>query len=92
MLAICALHFFVVIFQPRLIHKFRVCWGRFGGGVPVSRLGFAAWGSAFGIFGLAAILNGYGVLSTSRVPLMLLAGFLVVVTAGFYDTYRHKHR
>jgi hypothetical protein len=92
MLALCGVEFFIAIFQPRFIRRFRISWGRFGGGVPVSRIGFAAWGLAFGIFGLAAILNGCGVLSSSHVPFMLLAGFLVVVTAGFYDTYRYKHR
>ena len=92
MLTICAIHFYVVIFQPSLLRRFRVSWGRFGGGVPVSRLGGAAWGLAFGIFGLAAILAGYGVLPNSRVPFVLLAGFLVVVAAGFYDTFKHRRR
>jgi hypothetical protein len=92
MLVLCGFHFFVAIFQPRLLRKFRISWGRFGGGVPISRLGFATWGFAFGVFGLAAILSGYGVISNSQVPFMLLAGFLVVVAGGFYDTYRHRHR
>ena len=35
MLTICAIHFYVVIFQPSLLRRFRVSWGRFGGGVPV---------------------------------------------------------
>ena len=92
MLTICAINFYVVIFQPRLLRRFHISWGRFGGGVPVSRLGGAAWGLAFGIFGLAAILNGYGMLSNSQVPFMLLAGFLVVAAAGFYDSYKHRRR
>ncbi len=92
MLTIAALSFSVVIFQPQLLRRFHIRWGRFGGGVPMSRLGGAAWGLAFGIFGLAAILAGYGVLPNSRVPFMLLAGFLVVVAAGFYDTFKHRRR
>jgi hypothetical protein len=92
MLAICGLNFSVVIFKPSLLRRFHVSWGRFGGGVPVSRLGFATWGLAFGIFGLAAVLNGNGVLSSSHVPFLLLAGFLVVVAAGFYDSVKHRRR
>jgi hypothetical protein len=92
MLTICAINFYVVIFQPRLLRRFHISWGRFGGGVPVSRLGCAAWGLAFGIFGLAAILAGYGVLPNSRVPFMVLAGFILVVAAGFYDTFKHRRR
>ena len=91
MLVLCAVEFYIAIFQPHFIRRFRIRWGRFGGGVLVSRLGFAAWGLAFGIFGLAAILNGCGVLSDSGVPFFLVTGFLVVVAAGFYDTYRNKH-
>ena len=90
MLALCAVEFYIAIFQPPFIRRFRISWGRFGGSVPVSRLGFAAWGLAFGIFGLAAILNGCGVLPSSDVPFMLVAGFLVVVAAGFYDTFIHR--
>jgi hypothetical protein len=90
MLTICAIQFYVIIFQPRFFHRLHIRWGRFGGSVPVSRLGGAAWGLAFGIFGLAAVLNGYGVLSSSHVPFMLAAGFVVAAAAGFYDTYKHK--
>jgi hypothetical protein len=92
MLVLAGFNFFIAIFQPRFLHKFRIRWGRFGGNVIVSRLGFAAWGLAFGIFGLAAILNGCGMLSNAQVPFMLLAGFLVIAAGGFYDTYRHRHR
>jgi hypothetical protein len=92
MLVLAGFHFFVAIFHPRFLHKFRISWGRFGGGVRVSRLGFAGWGFAFSIIALAAILNGYGILSSSHVPFMLLAAFLVLAAAGFYDTYRQRHR
>jgi hypothetical protein len=92
MLAIAGILFFVAIFQPRFLHKFRISWGRFGGGVRVSRLGFAGSGFAFSIIGLAAILNGYGVLSSSHMPFMLLAAFLILAVAGFYDIYRQRHR
>jgi hypothetical protein len=92
MFTLSAINLSVVTFWPKLLRRFRVSWGRFGGGVPVSRLGGAAWRLAFAIFGLAAMLAGFGAISNSQVPIFLLAGFIVVVVAGFYDTYRRNRK
>jgi hypothetical protein len=92
MFTLAAINLSVVIFWPQLLRRFRVSWGRFGGGVPVSRLGGASWGLAFAVFGLAAMLAGFGTISNSQVPIILFAGFLVVVVAGLFDTYRHNRK
>jgi hypothetical protein len=92
MFAISSIHFAVIIFWPQLLRRFRISWGRFGGSVPVSRLGDASWGVAFAIFGLASTLAGFGKISNAQVPIFLIAGFLVIVTAGFYDIYHHKRK
>jgi hypothetical protein len=92
MFSLSAINSTVIIFWPQLLRRFRVSWGRFGGGVPVSRLGGASWGVALAIFGLAALLAGFGKISNSQVPIFLIAGFLVIVAAGFYDSYRHKRK
>jgi hypothetical protein len=82
---ICGLEFVVVLFQPRRWTRWR--WGE-GDGPRVSRVGGAAWGIFFGIFGAVAILNGYlAVLPSSRVLPILFAAFGLVCIAGFYDTF-----
>jgi hypothetical protein len=92
MLTLSAINLSVVIFWLKLLRRFRVSWGRCGGGAPVSRLGGTSWGVAFAIFGLAALLAGFAEISNSQVPIFLVAVFLVVVAAAFYDTYRYNRK
>jgi hypothetical protein len=88
-LAVGILEFAVIAFYPRFLK--RVHWGRFGGGPPMSRIGAAAWGVFFVAFGIAMIMNGYfRALSSFGVGMVLLAGFIQLFAAGFYDMFRHK--
>ena len=92
MLVACVLTFVVVIFLPQFLRG--ITWGsrHFGGssGVPMSRLGGAAWGFGFGIIGFSEVLKDHGVISSSGQEVMLVGAIVVIAAAGFYDKYRYS--
>jgi formate-dependent nitrite reductase membrane component NrfD len=96
LLFVCALHLVIVIFQPRSLLKrrwLRPRWGYHSPDAPVSRIGGAAWGLAFGAFGATSILNGYlAVLPNSRVLPILFGAFGLVLAAGVYDSWLRKRK
>jgi len=62
-------------------------WGRGGGGVPVSRWGYACWAATF--LSIAFIVH-----ASTRPPVEAVAAFFVcfacTLAAGFFDTRRHE--
>ena len=64
-------------------------WGRGGGRVPVSRVGYAVWGCTF--FVIAGVL-----IKRNDIPPMLVIALgicvLAIVGVGFRDAYLHRRR
>src|ERR1700722_189403 len=85
--ALCLLAAYVAILRPQLLRRFRAKCGR-GGGAPVSRLGAASWATSLGVFALTSFLAGTGTIPETYVPFGLIAGFLIVLSGGIYDSIK----
>ena len=91
LIGICLAHFCLLIRKPDIVDRARSHFNGigycFGGGWPITRVGFICWGLMWGVDGLGFLLNGFGVISSKSVPIVFLVGFLVLGVGVFYGLF-----